>query len=277
MSDYSFKSFNELSEKFGKLKRKNKLHPIVEKRLASLLQDIYPNAYPITEPGEMPGGRDDLAFYFSDGRYVIFEIFATINQVAQDLRHLEQSNAQARIAILVDPALDGGRIFEEYYRKKPRNPFPQIKLGDILVTENETSVRKQLKEHIEKEFASISRSSKHQELVVQEIHRKRDALRDFLTNDVQIIGMAVTGVWYYNLNTLSIPSLARQLDKAINQVNTIKMMFIADKEIRKIVSGIGHLARLAWDCRISKAEIDLFIKYKKNLEDTLETLEKKLT
>lgn len=64
----------------------------------------------------MPGGRSDLAFYFGSGRYAIFEIFATVRLVAQDLRHLEQSNAQARIAILTDPVLDNGAIFEEYFK-----------------------------------------------------------------------------------------------------------------------------------------------------------------
>ncbi|MBL7183620.1 MAG: hypothetical protein ISS50_04115 [Anaerolineae bacterium] len=119
MSALSFQNFDELSKAFPDLKRKKRLHPIVEKRLALLLKGLYPGAHPITEPGEIPGGRSDLAFYFGSGRYAVFEVFATISQVAQDLRHLEQSNAQARIAILTDPALDDGRIFEEYFRKRP--------------------------------------------------------------------------------------------------------------------------------------------------------------
>jgi len=154
VSDCSFQSFDELSQAFPDLKRKKKLHPIVEKRLALLLQDIYPDAYPQSEPGEIPGGRSDLAFYFGSGRYAIFEVFATVSQVAQDLRHLEQSKAQARIAILTDPVLDNGAICEEYFRKKPRDPFPWVKLSSILVVENEAVAKKELKQYIDEAFAS---------------------------------------------------------------------------------------------------------------------------
>ena len=154
MSDCSFQSFDELSKAFPDLKRKKRLHTLVEKRLALLLKDLYPGAHPITEPGEIPGGRSDLAFYFGSGRYAVFEVFATVSQVAQDLRHLEQSNAQARIAILTDRALDDGRIFEKYFRKRPRDPFPWLKLSDILVVENEANAKEQLKQCIDEAFAS---------------------------------------------------------------------------------------------------------------------------
>jgi hypothetical protein len=154
MSDCSFQSFDELSKAFSDLKRERRLHPLVEKRLALLLTDLYPGAHPITEPGEIPGGRSDLAFYFGSGRYAVFEVFATVSQVAQDLRHLEQSSAQARIAILTDPALDKGKIFEEYFRKRPRDPFPWVKLSDILVVGNETKAKGQLEQYIDEAFAS---------------------------------------------------------------------------------------------------------------------------
>ena len=133
MSEPSFQTLDELAEEFSRLKREKKLHPLAQERLATLLQDIWPDGYPKLEPGEMPAGRSDLAFSFPDGRYAVFEIFATVSQVPQDLRHLEQSNALARIAILTDPALDDGDIYREYYAKRPRDPFPVINLSDILV------------------------------------------------------------------------------------------------------------------------------------------------
>lgn len=157
MSDCSFQSFEELSQGFEDLKRRRKLHPLAERRLASLLQDIYPDAYPKAEPGEMPGGRADLAFYFGSGHYAVFELFATVSQAAQDLRHLEQSNAQARIAVLTDPDLDGGKIFEAYFSKRPRNPFPWVKLSDILVSKNEAAAKKRLKQYIDEAFATDKR------------------------------------------------------------------------------------------------------------------------
>lgn len=153
MSDFSFQTLDELSAEFSRLKREKKLHPLAAERLATLLQDIWPDAYPKPEPGEMPAGRPDLAFYFPSGHYAVFEIFATPSQVPQDLRHLEQSNAQARVAILTDPVLDNGKIYKEYYRKKPRDPFPVLNLSEILVAEKETETKEKLKDYIDTAFA----------------------------------------------------------------------------------------------------------------------------
>jgi len=177
VQDYAFQSLSDLSQAFPELKRKKMLHPTTEKRLALLLKDIYPEAYPKSEPGEIPGGRSDLAFYFGNGRYVMFEVFATVSQVAQDLRHLEQSNAQARIAILADDILDQGAVFEEYFGKRPRDPFPWVRLSEILVTENETTAKKQLKQIIDEAFDSDSVSS---ELIVDITSR----LEEFNLRDI---------------------------------------------------------------------------------------------
>ena len=127
----------ELKGAFVSIKRAKKLHSLAERRLASLLAEAYPEGISIPEPGEIPGGRSDLAYYFQSGFYVVFELFATISQVPQDLRHLEQSNANARIAILTDKFLDEGRIHLEYFRKRPRDPFPWIDLSDVLVIEKQ--------------------------------------------------------------------------------------------------------------------------------------------
>jgi hypothetical protein len=154
MSEAPFQTLEELAKESPRLKRERKLHPLVQARLAALLQDIWPDAYAKPEPGEMPAGRSDLGFYFAHGRYAVFEIFATVSQVPQDLRHLEQSDAHARIAILPDPLLDNGVIYDEYYAKRPRNPFPALKLGEILVAENEAAGRQKLKECIQAAFAT---------------------------------------------------------------------------------------------------------------------------
>jgi hypothetical protein len=150
MSKAPFHTPEELAAEFPRLKREKKLHPLVEARLATLLQDIWPDAYAKPEPGEMPAGRSDLAFYFADGRYAVFEIFATVSQVPQDLRHLEQSNAQARIAILTDPSLDDGAIYDEYYGRRARDPFPALKLSEILVGDAEAAGMRKLKDLIDR-------------------------------------------------------------------------------------------------------------------------------
>jgi hypothetical protein len=154
MTKPSFQTLDELAAEFPTLKRGGKLHPLAKERLAMLLQGIWPDAYPKPEPGEMPAGRSDLALYFPDGRYAVFEIFVSVSQVPQDLRHLEQSAAAARIAILTDPLLDNGDIYSQYYAKKPRDPFPVLNLSEILVAQNETTTRQKLKEYIDEAFAS---------------------------------------------------------------------------------------------------------------------------
>jgi hypothetical protein len=280
VSDSPFQSLDELSQAFPNLRRKQKLHQITEKRLALLLKDIYPDAHPKTEPGEMPGGRPDLALYFGSGHYAVFEIFATVSQVAQDLRHLEQSSAQARIAILTDPALDDG-IFEEYFRKRARDPFPWVKLSDILVVENEASVKEQLKQLIDEAFVStrdaVELSPRYQELGFRERQKKRDALRDFLANDVEIFGSSVVGAFYHGMHVPSMLPLAKRLDKAISKTKTLEMIFITDETIRKSIVGMGDLGRLAWDQRIDEEKIDLFFEHKERLENALRLLEEELT
>ena len=150
----SYKNLTELSKAFSELRSSKQLHSVTEHRLSELLNDIYPEAYAKPEPGEIPGGRSDLAFYFGDGRYVVFEIFASKSQVPQDLRHLEQSNAQAQIAVLTDPMLDNGAVFDEYFAKKPRAPFPWLRLSEILTVESESVAKEKLSQYIREAFAS---------------------------------------------------------------------------------------------------------------------------
>ena len=165
MSEAPFRTLDELIGEFPHLKRAKRLHPLVERRLAALLEDIWPDAYAKPEPGEIPAGRSDLGFYFADGRYAVFEIFASVSQVPQDLRHLEQSNAKARIAILTDPLLDNGAIYREYYGKKARDPFPAVNLSDILVQGNKGAAKQKLQEYIEEAFASPEDAAEQSERV----------------------------------------------------------------------------------------------------------------
>jgi len=152
VSEDTFDTMAELKQAFPDLKSRRRLHPMVEKRLGSLLLRLYPDGQVKQEPGEMAGGRADLGFYFSDGRYVIFELFATKSQVAQDLRHLEQSNAQGRIAILTDGELDEDAIVDAYFGKRPRDPFPWILLSDVLVVSKEKTTLARLRDLIDRAF-----------------------------------------------------------------------------------------------------------------------------
>ena len=276
----SFDKFDQLRESFKDLRSEKRLHPFTEERLAILLKDIYPGAYSKPEPGEIPGGRSDLAFYFGDGRYVIFEIFATVSQVPQDLRHLEQSNAQVRIAILTDPNLDDGKIFEEYFRKRPRDPFKWIKLSDVLVKENEASVKEQLKRYIDEELKSDLFVSQHRGTRNEELIAKRNALREFIANDFQCVGSAIAWGIKFNIGIVSIDSMKpflKQLDKAIYEARVMEVMFISDKKVKEIFTQVGRLGRLAWNHRVTKDDFKEFLNYRDELEDFLIHLDEDLS
>jgi len=89
-------------ESINKIKRKNELHPYVEARLSKLLKKIYPEDRPVSEVSGVLGGRNDLILYSFTGRRIVFELFFSPTQVSQDLRLLELSNAEIKIAILLD-------------------------------------------------------------------------------------------------------------------------------------------------------------------------------
>jgi len=98
------------------------------------------------------GGRNDLIQFFPNGRCVVFELFVTVSQVPQDLRLLEQSDADVKIAILLDEEINS-KLAKEYFRKKP-NHFPYVWLSEVLMSERESKCLNRLREVIESQLAS---------------------------------------------------------------------------------------------------------------------------
>jgi hypothetical protein len=115
--------------------REKRLHSRVEERLSGLLKHLYPDSYPVPEVGGVLGGRNDLIQFFQNGRRVVFELFATVSQVPQDLRLLERSSADVKIAILLDEQIKP-KLASEYFRKKP-NHFPFAWLSEVMMPERE--------------------------------------------------------------------------------------------------------------------------------------------
>jgi hypothetical protein len=130
-------------------KGRQKLHALSEQRLAELLTQIYPDAAPIPEVSGVLGGRNDLIQFFFNGRRVVFEMFFSPSQVPQDLRLLEQSSADVKIAILLDREVDP-RLATEYFRKKPES-FPFLWLSQILVSSHAPVTRARLRELIDED------------------------------------------------------------------------------------------------------------------------------
>src|SRR2546430_11601960 len=89
-----------------KAKKERRLHRWVQERLRELLKRLYVDSAPVPEVSGVLGGRNDLIQFLANGRRAVFELFASVSQVSQDLRLLEQSSAEVRIAILVDEQID---------------------------------------------------------------------------------------------------------------------------------------------------------------------------
>lgn len=95
-----------------------------------MLQALRPDSTAVPEVGGVLGGRNDLIQFFYNKRKIVFEIFASASQAAQDLRLLERCEADVRVAILLDEQVDG-RVAKEYLRKKP-DFFPYLWVSDLL-------------------------------------------------------------------------------------------------------------------------------------------------
>jgi hypothetical protein len=140
-------------ESIKQIKRKNELHPRVEERLSELLTKIYPEDRPVSEVSGVLGGRNDLILFSFTGRRIVFELFFSPTQVAQDLRLLEQSNAEIKIAVLLDDEINP-KLSTEYFRKKPEH-FPYIWLKWIVDPDWESICLQRLRELIDEQAVIV--------------------------------------------------------------------------------------------------------------------------
>lgn len=136
-----------------KIKRKKQLHTLVESRLCDLLTKIYPDNQPVPEVSGVLGGRNDLILFSFTGRRVVFELFFSPSQVAQDLRLLEQSSAEIRIAILLDDEINP-KLSTEFFRKRPES-FPFLWLRWVMDDDYGTICLQRLRELIDEQAVII--------------------------------------------------------------------------------------------------------------------------
>ncbi|ABN57091.1 MULTISPECIES: hypothetical protein [Methanoculleus] len=129
------------------LRSRRQLHSIVEERLTYLLRKVIPEEAFVPEIYGVPGGRHDLMAFSFNGRRIVFELFFSPSQVSQDLRLLEQSTAEKKIAILLDYEVDP-RLSNEYFRKKP-DSFPFIWLKWVMEPDFEKICIQRLREIID--------------------------------------------------------------------------------------------------------------------------------
>jgi hypothetical protein len=151
MSEIPFDTFQEFEDFVRSTKRRNKLHPIVERRLKDLLSRLFPDSHSVSEVAGVLGGRNDLMQFFFSGRRVLFELFFSASQVPQDLRLLEQSSADVKVAVLLDPNFKP-KLADDYFRKKP-DAFPYLWLSDLMLKQKETYCLARLQELIDENMA----------------------------------------------------------------------------------------------------------------------------
>src|SRR5260221_884358 len=123
--------FKDFVEQARKDKKGRILHTRAQKQLALYLNDLYSQDYTAPEIAGVLGGRNDLMQFAFDGHCAAFEFFFSRSQVPQDLRLLEQSKADIKIAILLDKEINP-KLASEYFHKKP-DPFPCLWLSNLLM------------------------------------------------------------------------------------------------------------------------------------------------
>jgi hypothetical protein len=123
--------FKDFVEQAKKDKKGRHLHTRAQKQLTLYLNELYPYDYTTSEIAGVLGGRNDSMHFAFDEHCAVFEFFFSPSQVPQDLRLLEQANANIKIAILLDKEINP-KLASEYFHKKP-NPFPFLWLSDLLI------------------------------------------------------------------------------------------------------------------------------------------------
>src|SRR5262249_23612680 len=113
-------------------KRKQQaLHDLVENQLVQVLKVVAPGFLPVKEIQGLPGGRNDLMLFDFQGRKVVFEVFASKSQVSRDLRILDLTKADKKIAVIIDREVDSG-VWEKFHRENPENNYPWIFVSELF-------------------------------------------------------------------------------------------------------------------------------------------------
>lgn len=113
------------------LRKAKTFHTFVEERLSKICMSLFPDFHPIKEIQGLAGGRNDLLLFEFSGRKVLIEIFGTASQVSRDLRILDNTKADVKIAVLVDREVDP-KVFERFLRENPENTYPFLFVGELV-------------------------------------------------------------------------------------------------------------------------------------------------
>jgi len=119
--------FNEII----KLRKDKRLHSTVLRELSIIISRYFPKYEPIAEIQGLAGGRNDLIAFKYNARKIQFEVFATANQVSRDLRILDKTDSDIKIAIIIDKEIDI-KVLNKFLRENPENNYPFLFISQIL-------------------------------------------------------------------------------------------------------------------------------------------------
>lgn len=121
----------DYSDVIREIRKAKRLHTIVENRLIEIVERILPDYHSVSELQGLAGGRNDLMLFEFSGRKVVFEIFATADQVSRDLLILHKTDASVKIAIVIDKDVDG-TVLARFLKENPDTNFPFIFIGELF-------------------------------------------------------------------------------------------------------------------------------------------------
>lgn len=122
---------DQIAQNLRDLRKRKQLHSVVETRLVEIVSGIAPELHPIKEPLRLAGGRNDLMLFDFSGKKVLFEIFATASQISRDLRIMDMTKADVKIAVIIDKDADA-KVLHRFLRENPESNYPFIFIGELL-------------------------------------------------------------------------------------------------------------------------------------------------
>jgi hypothetical protein len=133
-----------LSESYIKwvkdVRKEKRLHGIVEDKLVEILSILCSDCELIKEPQGLAGGRNDLMMFRFDGKKVLFEIFGSKSQVSRDLRILDKTSADKKIAVILDKEVDSG-IIDKFLKENPESNYPYIFIGELFEKDEQLFIK----------------------------------------------------------------------------------------------------------------------------------------
>lgn len=117
-------------KRMRRLRKERRFHTYLQTRLSDLCSELFPGLHPIREIQGLAGGRNDLMFFEFNGRKVLIEIFGTRSQVSRDLRLLDNTQADVKMAVIIDKEVDP-RVFEQFLRENPERNYPFIFASEV--------------------------------------------------------------------------------------------------------------------------------------------------